>query len=100
MALTLKDGTYIKIKDGSITTTGLQYYSFKNKAVRDAVKDLSKEHINNLEIVIDMTVKPDSTKSLQDNLKTLAYTKMKTLTLKKSSIVTVEDNSLKEALDS
>ena len=100
MALTLKDGTYIKIKDGSITTTGLQYYSFKNKAVRDAVKDLSKEHVISLNIVLDMTIKPDVTKSIQDNLKTLAYTKMKTLTLKKSTIVTVNETPFQDSIDS
>lgn len=101
MALTLKNGNYIKIKDNSITATELEYYQFKDKATRDKLtpQELVKERTKKLRISIDMTVKGDPTKSMQDNLKTIAYEKMKVLSQEQSVITTTIVKPFDGAID-
>lgn len=101
MALTLANGNYIKIKDGSITATGLQYYVFKDKAAREAMtaEQLAAQHAIQLAMTIVMTGTADATKTVQDNLKTIAYEQMKTVSLTKSTIVKTTEQPFLGATD-
>ena len=102
MGLTLKDGIYLKIKDGSITATGLEYYSFTSKEVRIAMKpaELVTQRSIKLAVTLDLTIKGDSTKSIADNLKTIAYEAMKKLIVYKTNIIKVHETPFSDAIDS
>ena len=75
MGLLLTTGEYVKIKDYSITANELQYYHFKNYAARTAMTEVEMAKIKpvTLKIPIIMSGTADSSKSIQDNLKTIAY---------------------------
>jgi hypothetical protein len=93
MALITKEGNYIKIKDGSITSNGLSYYKFKNKETREALtdEDLKKAISLNLYMNIDLkTIPIVENESIENSLKTYCYGLMKEVIVKETKIVEVK----------
>ena len=109
MSLKLKTGEYLRIKKGSVTQNGFEYYKFASEEERkkytsdelDATMSSHTPTPYSLQVMmpIDFTKKIESETSLIDSMQTLAYAYLKNLLVKKITIQEQDTYPYKDAED-